>query len=798
MKTQKIHYAALCLLCLFLGMNLRAEGTETFTDCLQGYYSGVRVSSLDGSIAGRSNINIRGVNSIRTSSTPLIVVDGVYVNSYTDSNLNSFWSAGEGFRLSPLSSLLFLNPGDIKSIKVLKNISETAAYGSDGANGVIVITTRNSESDEMKMNWNSEVSVLVPGQNNLFRPSVSHEHSLSFSKTVGGARYYISGWFNDADGYSPSSYTYGGLRANFESNANKYLNFGLNTCVSLGDIATSTGASWAGSPSYMMTMLNSSLYPEDTNDGWLQHHDDDAKNKRALLTTWVKINFCPFLNLNTSLGADYYRDSRYVWYGNGTSYGKDNNGVASVMASDLLRYRVNSTLKFARYFSSHHLVASAGFEATGLWSKYSTLNGSNFFNHDLRALGISYAGTKNKIHEFDDVHARFAGFFDLGYDWNNILGVYGQFRADHLTRYSDIPDLYPSGNVWFDIHKAFMKSFKSVSSLKLSAGYGQAGYDEALPYEVIHKYIPTGIPSVPSGAENYHNALLMLKTREFNASLNAGFLDERLTLGVSYYDRLTEDSMNLNCYGVLNDFYWEATALSVKQSRMTKISNKGFEFEAGAVIFREKDMDWRLNANLAYNINQLYSVDEYDSQGVRINATDQANRNVLGYQVGTLYGYEYADGKLVDQTGNGLITPNDRVIIGNPIPVYVGGLTSNFRYRSFNFDLVIDGAAGHDILNLSSMYSDDDPVDMISDKYIEKGDFIRLKKLNFSYSIPFKAKWVESLKLMLTGMNLMTLSRYSGWNPDVNVYGTSPMSSGIDYGSWPMGRSITLGISVDF
>ena len=183
---------------------------------------------------------------------------------------------------------------------------------------------------------------------------------------------------------------------------------------------------------------------------------------------------------------------------------------------------------------------------------------------------------------------------------------------------------------------------------------------------------------------------------------------------------------------------------------------------------------------------------------MRINSSDVANRNILGHQVGALYGYEYSNGKFVDQTGNGIITTNDRVIIGNPIPVYVGGITSSFRYRDFGFDLVIDGAAGHDVLNLSSMYSDDDPVDVISDKYVEKGDFIRLKKLNFSYSIPLKTKKIESLKVVLTGMNLLTLTGYSGWNPDVNTYGTSPMSAGIDYGSWPQVRAITLGVGVDF
>ena len=796
MKTQKVLFAALCLLGIFFCLNLRAEGTETLTDRLQSSVSGLRVTSLDGSQEGRSNINIRGVNSIRTSSTPLIVVDGIYVNAYCDGNLNSFWSAGDGFRLSPYNSMLWLNLNDIKSVKVLKNVSETAAYGSEGANGVIVITTRNSESEQMKIEWDSDVSVLVPGSRvDVFGASVSHQHTLNLSKSSGGAKYYLSGWFNDTNGFKSSSSTYGGLRANFETTANKYINFGLNSTISLGKIASMTGASWAGSPSYTMSVRNPDLFPNDTQEGWLKDYDDDAKEKRALLTTWIKINFLPSLSLNTSLGADYSRSTRYTWYGNGTSYGAADNGAASIITSDLLRYRINSTLRFARYFSDHHLGAAIGFEATGLWSRYSTENGSDFFNHSLRALGMNYASTKYKIHEFDNRYGRVGCFAELSYDWKGIVGIQGLFRADWLSQYKSSPDLYPSGNIWLDLHKALMPAAKAVSSLKFSAGYGKAGYDEALPFESLHKYIPSGIPSVPVGAENYHDALFRLDTREWNASVNIGFMDERLKFGVTYYDRLTEDSMTLNSSGTMEDFYWHSAPMTVLQSRMSRISNKGFE---SADIFRRQDLVWTVAANLSYNINQLYEVHEYDADGMRINTSDVANRNVLGHQVGALYGYEYSNGKFVDQTGNGLITTNDRVIIGNPIPVYVGGLTSSFRYRDFGFNLVIDGAAGHDILNLSAMYSDDDPIDVISDKYVEKGDFLRLKKLSFSYSIPLKTKKIESLKVLLTGMNLFTLTGYSGWNPDVNVYGTSPMSAGIDYGAWPQGRAITLGVSLDF
>ena len=187
MKTYKTFFIAVSLL-LVSAIGAYAEGTQTLADLLRGQYSGVGVSSHDGSLIGGTNVYIRGVNSIRTSSAPLIVVDGVYINGDSDKHLNTYWTAGEGFRVSPHNPFLSLNLNDIKSIEVLKNISQTALYGSEGANGVILITTRNAESERLDVNWNSDVSLAVPSRNiNAFGLAVSHQHNVNVSMSRGGS-----------------------------------------------------------------------------------------------------------------------------------------------------------------------------------------------------------------------------------------------------------------------------------------------------------------------------------------------------------------------------------------------------------------------------------------------------------------------------------------------------------------------------------------------------------------------------------------------------------------------------------
>ena len=91
-----------------------------------------------------------------------------------------------------------------------------------------------------------------------------------------------------------------------------------------------------------------------------------------------------------------------------------------------------------------------------------------------------------------------------------------------------------------------------------------------------------------------------------------------------------------------------------------------------------------------------------------------------------------------------------------------------------------------------------DKVSYVTGKYIEKGDFIRLSNVSLSYRLPFKIPFIKSITLRLTGRNLLIFTGYSGENPDVDCYGMSMLSRGMDYGSYPLRREVTGGISIRF
>ena len=150
----------------------------------------------------------------------------------------------------------------------------------------------------------------------------------------------------------------------------------------------------------------------------------------------------------------------------------------------------------------------------------------------------------------------------------------------------------------------------------------------------------------------------------------------------------------------------------------------------------------------------------------------------------------------MDLNNDGEISDADKKILGNTIPVINGGLGSTLRYKNFTLDFQFTGAAGFCIANLNKVIAEGRT--KLSSRYVEKGDYLRLSNVSFAYNLPIRWKKMHDVKVFVSGQNLLTLTGYSGWNPDVNCFGSSIMSNGVDYGSYPTVRSFVLGVSAKF
>lgn len=770
--------------------------------------SGVRVSGTDGNLFGLLNVNIRGLNSLRTDNQPLWVVDGVSLSVAATGFEDAFWQYGEQTFAAQRNPLAFLNPSEIEKIEVLKNTTATALYGSRGANGVILITTKRGHLSERNIHWDSRLGVNF---NNLGgKAGISHNHRVSFEgiRNGGATNYNISASFRRIGGSAPphSSGTFGSLKADFETEANKTVNFGFHALASVGQSSSPYATAWYGHPSQTLSLRNSPLAGGISAEDWAADFDDDETDYRALASLWVKFNLTKVLSLKIDGGIDYHDNDRIQWYGTRTDFGaisEENvsGGAASLLERSQLGYNAKATLKFQKYFAgTHFFSASAVGEVYGDRTRFNVLNGRSFPVHTLRGKGVSAKETASENHLLEGSLFHVGGLLNLKYNWKELVGVEALCRVDNTPLYgSQTLCIYPSAEAFIDVQKLLFAKSKAVSTLTLRGGYGESGWEQLLPYERFGAMLFSGWPVPEPSTEFFWSGIEYLHTKEGSATLELGFFSDRLKAALTYYDRTTRDQFSVyNAIGGSIEhsghIYYKWGKPERAYDRTAVLNNNGIELDIKAVPVRTKDLVWTLDLSAAYNVNEVLSVEDGDFYGHSVGSGLVANVNAPGHPAASLFGYKVDnDGLLQDVTGEGVISEADKVILGNTIPKWYGTLGTALKYKGLSLELAFDGAAGFQIANLNR-----EGLAALTSDCVENTDFLRLQRVGVSWSIPHKLKWLQDISLQLCAKNLFAVSKYSGWNPDVNSFGPRAFTYGCDYGSHPYMRSIVVGLSVKF
>lgn len=792
----------LAVICILSSMAVHLAAGEIVTDTLgtvksvatgpaellRGELSGVRVSSVDGSPNGQLNVNIRGLNTLRGDSQPLFIVDGAVIGSSLNQNLNAFYLDGgltiNGDQLpdysgrsytSPVGNFGWLNPYSIESVEVLKDMSATAMYGMQGANGVVIIKTRKPEKGKRNIWLNSNVGVdMVSQKSDAFKTGVLTTHDLGINGVFGTNSFYnISGFirYNDTAVKNTGSIV-GGVALNLETMANDVFQFGLNSHLNFGDYKSAAGTNFIGQPSTMMVARYPDIFGGDGLSGWLNSYDDEILDYRTVNSVWLQINFMPVLILKITGGVDYQNQTRYLWFGNGTSFGKEYSGATSILNNSLLNYNLKGELKFDRYFADkHHFLAAAAYETNGNVNKTNSMCGTNFDLPYLRGKGLSSSASLHAISKFGRTYNQMGGYVVLGYDFDGIAGIKGTARCDYSSRYDKEPLLMPAGEAFIDFRKMLFEDSRAVSALNLTGGYGWAGREMALPYDYIFAYA-SNVPEIEKGTEPYFDGFNRLLSKEYNVGFNIGFLNDRFNLAVKYYDKKTEDSFKVYNLGTTHSDLWvETSDWQIHQERMSAIANNGFEVDADFRFIQTRNVTWTARINTAYNINSVISLDETDAVTLAAVNGTYLSANEEGKSVGQFLG-------------------------NNTLPKVSGGFGTALSLYGVTLDARFSGAAGFYLINAGSLV--ENAATVYTERYLERGDYLRLDCLSLSYNIPVKVRWMQSLRVNLAAHNLFTVTDYSGWNPDVNSFGMKVRSYGVDYGSYPLRRSVVLGLSLRF
>lgn len=900
---------------------------------LSGRAAGVVVTQGSAAPGGAIKIRIRGTSSLRGDNEPLYVVDGSILQADAMADPLSTYGQNKGNATqegqNPLS---MINPQDIESIEILKDASATAIYGSQGANGVVLITTKQAGKGKMSIKYNGTFTVstlakklellslqeyvdfrnalyLANGnttdkmdmtnlvetdwQERIFQPSFSQVHRLSIMGNNKGTNYYIAGGFSDRNGLvSTTGLDQQDLRVNLKQKLNDYINLTSNTMLSRTVNNMTTGANLNGNASLLYQVLAKGPYEGNYNaDGifdessvletpltWLDNYDDETEEFRVNSVLGIDAKLTKWLTWSNKLTIDYRSSSRLRWYGPGTYQGNLANGQASLAEMRTFTYNVESLLQFNKKFASfHNISGTAGIVFNDKTYKFNGAVGENFANFLLRGSGIAAAQTYYPIVYNANDQQLFSALARLIYSYKDKYVLTATLRADGSSKFYGANKFayFPSfAGAWRITEEPFMDNVNFVSNLKLRLGWGQVGNQAVAPYQTLplynkNSYAQSGNGGIITGyvPGNIANNDLKWETSEqTNIGLDVGLFRDRVNFSVDAYLKNTKDL--LQQFAVPS-----STGFKNMWLNRGVIQNKGIEATLNATILRFAEFEWNLSANISVNRNKIISlgmeptqigalkdVAGYLGSNITSGQSIQAPANAFfeGMPIGVFFGYQTAgimsqdfydnqdpsnrlklngneikpgDIIYVDQNGDNNVTPDDRVIIGDPNPDFTYGFQTGFIYKNLSLDISFNGSFGAQIVNATrarlenlseannkfrpavvnawtqenqdTYYPKIGYVPMTSnltDRFIEDASFLRIESISLGYTLNLRKwmKFVQSLTINASVNNLWVFTNYSGYDPEVDSFTNDPNRIGIDLNSYPRSRNFILGVSLTF
>ena len=511
----------------------------------------------------------------------------------------------------------------------------------------------------------------------------------------------------------------------------------------------------------------------------------------------------------------------------------------------------NVALSFNKQIGIHRISAEASSEyrkltKTAFWMYAKGIPTNDFGYNNLGATAVRpYGGTESTYE--DQSLASVMGSVTYSLLDRYLLSVNARGDGSSMVGDDNTWGFFPSVSFTWDMKKEnFLANVKPLSMLKLRTGLGQAGNLGGISaYTTMNTVRQTGIvpvkssPTVTLGMVRNNNPDLRWETKTtFNIGADFGFFANRIMLTAEYYYSKTSDM--LYAYEVPVPPFAYNTLLA----NIGSMSNRGLELGLSVQPISKKDMELNINMNLSFQSNKLISLSG-DYKGMSMTAAnvtaigslDGAGQNggdnnvvyqIVGQPLGVFYlphckglvknenGSYFYDIEDLDHNGKvDLSDGGDRYIAGQATPKVTLGSNISFRYKDIYIALQMNGAFGHKIFNGTGLaytsmacFPDynvlkDAPkkniVDQrVSDYWLEKGDYLNFEHLTLGYNVPLKSKFVRSLRLSCNISNLGTITGYRGLTPMINSYVVNSTMGIDDKRNYPLYRTYSLGLSVQF
>jgi TonB-linked SusC/RagA family outer membrane protein len=559
------------------------------------------------------------------------------------------------------------------------------------------------------------------------------------------------------------------------------------------------------------------------------------------------------VDITRSVRDEYW--SRLTRYGQVSDIVGGSAGVMNVETTKLLN---ENLLRYNNEFGMHSINAVTGFTIEERIQEGRNMSASGFVTEITKTNDMGGGTQRPSVWSYKNRWGLMSYLGRINYTLKDryLLTLTG--RADGSSKFSEDNKwgFFPSAAVgWRITEEPFMKDMETISNLKLRLSWGVTGNQEIGPASALATYGSTSysygtnlaIGMAPGGVNN--PSLEWEKTEQVNIGVDYAMFDNQLRLTADYYQKKTEKlllDLPLPSSRAVGSIIQNAGALK----------NKGVEASLRGDIIGGEGFNWSSSVNFSHNKNEvtdLAGLSRVDAG--RLSGAEEAHSVQImeGYPVGIFYGLQ-ADGifkseeeirnytttvdgeeviiqegarpgalRIKDIDKDGEITMDDRTVIGDPYPDFTLGWNNQFEYGNFSLRVFLQGETGMDVYNVND---DQTARRMITDVWdpetnpdgkwprpnadqgtvpgrpitsmdLQDASYIRLKNVTLGYNIPSDdVGFLRRARVYVTGKNLVTITDYQGYSPDVNSAVQSTFARGIEAGAYPTARIFTAGIKI--
>ena len=870
---------------------------------LQGRAAGVQVTQASGAPGAGTTIRVRGGNSITGSNEPLFVIDGIVVG--TNFNLNN------------------INPSDIQSLEILKDASSIAIYGSRGANGVVLVTTKSGRGSgtgkpEVSVNiftsmqmmpelpdiLTREEQIAFTNEHNTFRgvaipfpdnpstypnndwvdlttgPAPIYNADVSISGSSENVNYYNSiNYFNQEGIVKSTGIEKFIFRSNLDINLNDKLKAGFR--INYSRLKNNNGLTSFGGNLFGTLRTQPAFNEDGTFNGFndvvgapfsnplanFELNTNETFTNNLLATAYLEYKPAPGWTIRSTFSPEFNNIKRNRFNSSqlpgNLAVGITDGGNASVRTVASVGWNNENTIQYNTQLGENHsltVLGGASFqkveteiteaEAAGITSDATGFN--NLGNSDPIRSIVSSGYNGFQI-------ASFFGRINYDYKDKYLLTLVGRTDGSSVFAPGNKYNFYPSvAGAWKISEEDFMQDQTLFKDLKLRASWGKSGNQAIGPYRTLGVLTEANttlngseVPGLTLGRPSNPN-LQWETTTSLDIALEASLFGGRIFTEFNYYQKETNDLL-------LDVTIPRQTGFTSQLQNVGALENRGWELLINSTNISNDKFSWNSTVTLARNKNEILDLGGQDFIDLVVDPIIGSGntRLIVGESVPVFTGVNYlgtwksqeeidASGltsqvvggpRFEDLNGDGIISTEDNVVLGNPLPDLIFGFENSFSYKNVDFSFFFQGTTGNEVFNLRmrnhffnrgetvkfgdlrNRWTPDNPTSNIpragsdsvtntpiNSEYVEDGSHIRLKAVRLAYNFPIDKMGLEGVKnatIYLNGSNLLLFSKTRLIEPEANNFNEGNnqfgnIALGFLDANYPNPRIITLGLNVTF